>query len=266
MARIGKVGRGPARPSTAISRRVLLGSAWPSGAMRGTARLGPAGLGCPRRGGARQSKANQQRRKGYTEMLIEVTIEGTSPLICNKFTDAAAQSATEGTRLAVQGDRGTPLEQATTKLYVSSDGETLMIPQPNLFSCIIEAGKFHKAGKSKLTTQKSSLIPACLAILGVELPITSREGWTVDTRAVRIPSTGGRILCHRPIFNDWALSFTLDLDTAFMAAKVCRQVVDDAGKRIGLGDFRPACKGPYGRFVVTSWKETKDDDAEAEAS
>ena len=27
-----------------------------------------------------------------------------------------------------------------------------------------------------------------------------------------------------------------------------------AGKRVGLGDFRPACKGPFGKFVVVEWK------------
>jgi hypothetical protein len=31
-------------------------------------------------------------------------------------------------------------------------------------------------------------------------------------------------------------------------------VIDAAGKRVGLGDFRPACKGPFGRFVVTNWQ------------
>jgi hypothetical protein len=26
--------------------------------------------------------------------------------------------------------------------------------------------------------------------------------------------------------------------------------------REGEGDFRPQCKGPYGKFVVTEWRET----------
>jgi hypothetical protein len=32
-----------------------------------------------------------------------------------------------------------------------------------------------------------------------------------------------------------------------------RKLVDDAGKRIGLGDFRPDRKGPFGKFVVSNW-------------
>lgn len=186
--------------------------------------------------------------------IIECTIEGTTPLLCNRFTDAAQQAATSGTRLSGNGDRGSPREQAEQKLYIGHDGSP-MIPQPNLFRCLIDAGTFFKAGKSKVTTQKSSLIPACVEVDGIELPIAHREPWDVDTRAVRIPSTGGRILCHRPAFNDWRLSFTLRVDTDLMSPRLMREIVDAAGRRIGLGDFRPACKGPFGKFVVVAWAE-----------
>jgi len=91
-------------------------------------------------------------------------------------------------------------------------------------------------------------------IEGLEIPIQHKESWTVDTRAVRIPSTGGRILCHRPCFHDWRLRFTLKVDTDMISLKLMREIVDAAGKRVGLGDFRPDCKGPFGKFVVTRWK------------
>jgi hypothetical protein len=189
------------------------------------------------------------------QVLIDVTIEGTTPLLCNRFTDAAAQAATSGNRpAAAAGDKGTPREQAEQKLYTGHDGKP-MIPQPNLFRCIIDAGTFFKAGKSKVTTQKNSLIPACIEIHGIEIPIQHKEPWDVDCRAVRIPSTGGRILCYRPSFNDWRLSFTVEVDTDLMGVKLARQIIDAAGKRIGLGDFRPDRKGPFGKFVVVEWRE-----------
>lgn len=186
-----------------------------------------------------------------------VTIEGTTPLLCNNFTDAAQLQATNGTRLATNGDSGTPREKAEAKLYIGHDGRA-MIPQPNLFRCLIDAGKYFKAGRSKVTTQKSSLLPACVEIEEIELPIAHSEPWAVDTRAVRIPSTGGRILCHRPCFHDWKLAFTLAIETSLISVKLLREIVDAAGKRIGLGDFRPDCKGPFGKFVVTRWEEQTD--------
>lgn len=188
-------------------------------------------------------------------VLIDVSIEGVTPLLCNRFTDAAAMKATSGSGAAgAAGEKGTPMEQARERLYIGHN-KAPMIPQPNLFRCIIDAGTFFKAGKSKVTTQKNSLIPACVEIQGIELPIEHTEPWQVDTRAVRIPATGGRILCHRPSFNDWRLTFTISLDTSLMTTKLLREVIDAAGRRIGLGDFRPDRKGPFGKFVVVSWKE-----------
>jgi len=183
---------------------------------------------------------------------LHIKIEGITPLIVNKFTDEAQIAASEGSRVSTMRDRGTPKEIAEGKLYKDEAG-TIVVPQPNLLRCIIDAGKYFKSGKSKVTTQKSSLIPACLFINSVAIPIETKDGWQTDTRPVRIPSTGGRILAHRPTFVDWALSFDAQLDVEVITVKMLREIVDVAGSRIGLGDFRPDCKGPYGRFVVTSW-------------
>jgi hypothetical protein len=43
------------------------------------------------------------------------------------------------------------------------------------------------------------------------------------------------------------------VDTDFLPIKLFRDLVDAAGKRVGLGDFRPDKKGPFGKFVVVSW-------------
>lgn len=183
---------------------------------------------------------------------VNVTIEGVTPLLLNRYTDAAALKASGVGSAISRGDDGTPREQAEAKLYVGTYGG-LVIPQPNVFRCLIDAGVFFKIGRTKVTTQKTSLIPACVEIPVVEVPLRHQEPWSVDTRAVRIPSTGGRILCHRPSFNDWSLTFELEVDESLMPVKLLREIVDAAGKRIGLGDFRPACKGPFGKFVVTRW-------------
>jgi hypothetical protein len=187
-------------------------------------------------------------------MIIDTMIKGTTPLLCNRFTDAAAMSASNGTRAAqVGGGKGEPKDQAASKLYVSEATGKPVIPGPNLFRCIIDAGKFFKNGKSKVTTIKNSIIPACLSVDEFEIEIVHENPWEVDTRAVRIPSTGGRILAHRPCFHDWTLSFSMNLDEEVMGERLLREIIDAAGKRIGLGDFRPDCKGPFGKFVVTSW-------------
>jgi hypothetical protein len=185
-------------------------------------------------------------------MKIKVTIEGASPLLMNRFTEANEVQVSGGTSVTFKGSKGTPREQAQPKCYADEKGK-LYIPGPNIFAAIIAAGTFHKAGKSKLTTMKSSLIPA--GILVDELVCSlGTDKWEVDSRSVVIPSTGGRIMCHRPRIDDWTCSFTLEVDETMFAPALVRAVVDDAGKKVGLGDYRPARKGPFGRFVVKRWE------------
>lgn len=188
--------------------------------------------------------------------IIEITIKGITPLLCNRFTEEAAAKASSGSSSSLlTGNPGAPVEQARPKLYLDGD-EQPCIPQPNLFRCIIDAGKYFKAGKTKITTAKSSIIPACVEIEGTDIPIVSEHSWTVDERPIRNPVTGGRRNCYRPRFDDWELSFVVNIDDSMLSANLLREIVDAAGKKIGLGDFRPDCKGPFGKFVVTKWKES----------
>lgn len=188
---------------------------------------------------------------------ISVRIEGKTPLLMHRFTDSEQLKATNGNRSSTIGDRGTPKEQAEESLYTNEEG-IIIIPQPNIYRTIVDAGKFFKNGKSKVTTQKSSLIPSALSMDQTYYELEHDEPWTVDTRPIRIPSTGGRILRHRPCFNVWALEFEFDLNEEMLGENLIRDIIDMAGIAIGLGDFRPDCKGPFGKFVVTKWEEAKE--------
>jgi hypothetical protein len=186
-------------------------------------------------------------------MRIEIALQGITPLICNRFGDKPADDATNGVRgSSAAVERGSPQDICEGKLYKGLDGRP-MVPQPNVLRCLVDGGRYHKVGKTQLTTSRGSQLYSCVDIEGAEIPILSKQRWTVDTRAVRIPATGGRILCHRPMFNDWRLELVGVLDETQLRESLFRQIVDDAGNRIGLGDFRPATKGPYGRFRVDSW-------------
>jgi hypothetical protein len=188
-------------------------------------------------------------------MLIDVTISGVSPLLMNRFTEKAQAAVEAGTSATLRGSKGTPREQAEDSAYRMPDG-TLYLPGTAIFAAIISAGRFHKAGKRALTTARESIVPAAVFLQSVELSLKTKD-FEVDSRPVVVPATGGRIMKHRPRLDTWATSFTLELDESVMEPKLLRVLVDDAGKKIGVGDFRPARKGPFGRFVVTNCKEVK---------
>lgn len=179
-------------------------------------------------------------------MRIEIEIKGVSSLLMNRF-DIDQSGLKKEKNL-------TPREAAQKVCYLTEDGK-LYYPTTNIYACIVEAGKFHKDGKVKVTTARSSLIPAGVMIEGESVFFKEPDTWEVDSRAVVVPSTGGRIVAHRPRLDNWCLEFVLELDLKMFSPKFIRELIDDAGKKVGLGDFRPARKGIFGRFVVTNWKE-----------
>ena len=182
---------------------------------------------------------------------ISVEVRGIAPLLLNAFPvdfdplGNATKSAT------VKAQDHTPREQAERKLY--REGDMIGIPGSNVYAALIDAGRFQKIGKSKMTTMKSTIIPGGINMVTAFCPIEPPD-WEVDSRPVVVPSTGGRVLCHRPRFDKWSLSFVLELDTDEFSVNQTRKLVDDCGRKIGLADFRPSRKGSFGRFVVEHWQ------------
>ena len=185
-------------------------------------------------------------------MDIKIRIEGITPLLCHRFSDEAARKATSGVTDGIRTNPDDPRVIADGYLWKDEHGNPV-IPGPNMFRNIIDAGIFIKTGRSKLTTGKSSLVPAAVMFHEMLLPIESRHDWSVDTRPVRNPVTGGRFNCHRPRFDDWRLEFNVTLDESIIAYATFRELVDKAGTHIGLGSFRPANKGTFGRWKVIDW-------------
>lgn len=185
---------------------------------------------------------------------VSFRITGISPLLMNRFTDEAAKSVTErvsSTMVAKQ--KLTPQEECEKALYMEEGGEVIM-PAENLMSCIIEAGKHFKAGKSKLTTLKTTMLTGCVFFNDMHFKLEYNEPWCVDSRSVVNPATGGRLIKHRPKFYDWSFAGTVEIDTQDISLDLVREVFDTAGRKIGLCDYRPQRKGPFGRFRVDEWE------------
>jgi hypothetical protein len=182
-------------------------------------------------------------------MKLNIQITGVTPLLMHRFNIDEHEAKVKDKNLS-------PREQASRVCYQDESGK-LFYPTTNIYAAIIEAGRFHKDGKSKITTARSSLVPAAVMMEGESVYFSKPDTWEVDSRAVVVPSTGGRIVCHRPRLDKWCLDFALTLDTKMFSPTLLRALIDDAGQKVGLGDFRPSRKGIYGRFVVTKWNEEK---------
>lgn len=150
----------------------------------------------------------------------------------------------------VEGIEKKPIaEQAEYGAYRDPDTRGLYLPGVAVQRGLVAAAAFSK-GKGRASLQK--VAAACLLVSPERIPLGT-ETYTVDSRPVVIPATKGRVMRHRPRLDTWRATFYLEWDATLMSQEQVRRVVDDMGTRVGLLEFRPERKGPFGRCVVTSW-------------
>lgn len=131
--------------------------------------------------------------------------------------------------------------------FYSSTG--VVIPTTNVKSSIVEGAKLNKLG---------SAFNRCLMILddAVEIkhsgPKTQDAMWKdpacVDVRSVKVGQA--RLMRYRPRLNDWSLVVSILFDEKMVERQQIVNAAENAGQYIGLGDYRPAKGGTFGRFFV----------------
>jgi len=172
--------------------------------------------------------------------IISCSIKGISPLLMHAYPMVKIENPE---KLTIE-------EQAQLAEYRDPDTYFLYIPGINVQRSLIAAAVYSK-GKGRSSLQKP--VAACVMINPERISLGISD-YIIDLRPVVIAATKGRIVRARPRINDWSISFEIGYDPMLLKETELRKIVDDAGSRVGLLDFRPSCNGPFGRFIVTEWE------------
>lgn len=198
---------------------------------------------------------------------IDITLKGIRPLQLNRMLDESKNSLSEKSSNVLAGQKPPVEEEAKSRGYfMDEEGKLPFIPHDMLFNCIIDAGRFLKAGRRQLTTGQSSQIPGLLVLKAPHIMIEKMDDknttkfvpavWTHE-RFLPQNMAGQRVPVWRPVFYEWYLRFTLDVYDSEIHPDVVRQLIDKAGRFCGLGPMRPNRKGTYGMFIVDNWTVRK---------
>ena len=128
----------------------------------------------------------------------------------------------------------------------------VIIPSEVLESCIVEGAKKAKLGKA-FKAAASVMKDSLLEYTGPKTPeaLWAQAETFADVRGVRVG--GSRVMRTRPIFRQWALTFSVTWDDEQINEEQLRRAIEDAGAQVGLCDYRPK----FGRFQLESMEGEK---------
>jgi hypothetical protein len=179
---------------------------------------------------------------------FKVILQGKTPILLH------SPSAMNGNRNgAKRGETHipTPQEEAKASLYVMPDQSSIAFPSLNILRAAITASTAWKISKK-------SIVPFMAGSVSVdeELVPFHTLNFEIDTRRAVVQKAG--ILRSRAkLPAGWKLKFNLCVDDD-APAELCKLLPDifaEAGRRVGIGDFRPERKGPFGKFEVEEFVE-----------
>lgn len=184
---------------------------------------------------------------------VQVEIRGITPLLIHRFSEDAEQG--KKTR-RIEATKTDPREEATKHAYIAND-KTFYFNAFAIPSAMGNAGANHKARGTRKSLRY--VVPSAVRMSTDTVTILNGAGpakdFEVDSRPVTIPATKGRIMRHRPRFDCWGAKFELMVDDNLLSAEMAHQLLQEAGQSIGIGDFRPEKRGPFGTFRVTKFEE-----------
>jgi hypothetical protein len=180
------------------------------------------------------------------EIRYEVETKEASPLLINRYV--------EGTLEEIKVRKGDAKQKKVEdKLYMDGKGNPY-VPATYIRNCLIEAGKSVKVqGKGKATYSK--LMGSTIMIVPDAILITPGT-WEPYTITAVNPMTHGRMTVTRPKFNQWKLKFSIIASDDISEDKLAA-IVEEAGRFVGIGDWRPQKKGMFGKFIVEKFKKVE---------
>ena len=166
----------------------------------------------------------------------------------NQEKDAIAKKY--GRNRTIRDDERLQELECQTSLWLDAQTGAPTIPPAALRACIETAARKLKQGPQVregllIETVEAFSYDTRLGTTAEELGKTVQFTTNVVVQRNRIPRT-------RAKFDEWGVTFVVEADDELIDDTQLSHWLAIAGRRIGLGDWRPEKSGDYGRFEVVS--------------
>lgn len=181
----------------------------------------------------------------------KVIIEGVTPYMQHRMDDIKLD-AWEKLRPPIHERPEVSREdtvRAEYHCYRSPNGPCY-IPAEQIRGALIGAGTYVKAKVGGRSKSMKTIVAAMFMVTPEQIEIPEYD--LIDKRSAVNRNIKGRVIVVRPKWSEWSAEFTLSIDEDSITIQTITQIIEYAGKYVGIGSFRPTNNGLFGRFNLIS--------------
>lgn len=174
---------------------------------------------------------------------VKVEITGITPLLMNN----PASMLLPKTQ-TLKTENYDPDVDVKKTLYLDDKGK-LYVPSSAIKGTLINASAYRKFGKFSA----KPIVAGGVTIIPEKIVLDNQK-YETDLRTVviqrsRVPKARGKII-------NWKLNFELLYNEKLISSsQLIKPILEDAGERVGILDFRPQKLGSFGMFRISKWQE-----------
>lgn len=201
-------------------------------------------------------------------ITLEISVEGITPLILHnsrtaspldKYNKLIKQITSKRKKTDEDHEEILKLQWEASLYWEDKLG--VYMPWENVFAMLLKAAKKHKFGPKMCAFDFSK------NFLG--FPITFPNSKNLEklkadsenkfVKLVNIQRS--KTLTCRPIFKEWALTFSFDVNVELVDLNEVKTIIATASEQVGMGEWRASSPtpGPYGKFTIKKITKIEDD-------
>lgn len=150
-----------------------------------------------------------------------------------------------------------PEEQAKRARYFFIDEagrEQLYVPSSWIRGCILNASRKFKVGRSSAFTY----VAGSIWIEPTTIPLNTDQ-YEIDIRSANnLNMRSTRILVARPKIKDWEIEFKINYDSDVIPLTLLKNILEEAGRSVGIGSYNPIHGGGFGTFEVLEFAPVEE--------
>lgn len=175
---------------------------------------------------------------------VAVSVRGDADLLLHRWNCEAVEAKAR----SAKGSAAKKTDDLESYVYRNTDNE-ICIPGEYLRQAVVAAAKFRQDPRSARKSAQDLIKAAVIAL--TPLASLGIKAWHYEHRC-RVQVQRNGVTRVRPaIATGWTASFVLMVNLPeYVAPELLHSLISDAGRLIGIGDFRPT----YGRFQVTRYE------------